>query len=202
MISVAIIGHGSSIEGRGYGKFIDSNDIVIRMAECDWQNHTDYGIKYDIGVFAEGPSKSWAENSQRIPKLEYWYYRMDKNIRNEEDVMSKFKDRQTRELRNSVWQYVKHLKPGFHFSRGTAAVISAAKLYHPVEISLFGFDSVINGTNEKTGSKHHPDLLTQYLPSDYHLPRNGNTHDWESEKNLMQTLSSTKAVAILTNIIQ
>lgn len=48
---VAVIGHGKSPVGRGWGALIDSSDVVIRMWDWHWQNPADYGFKYDYGLF-------------------------------------------------------------------------------------------------------------------------------------------------------
>lgn len=51
----AVIGHGRSPEGKGWGKTIDQYERVIRMWDWNWQATADYGKKYDYGLFAVYP---------------------------------------------------------------------------------------------------------------------------------------------------
>jgi hypothetical protein len=46
----AVIGHGRSPEGRGWGPRIDACDRVIRMWNWHWQAAADYGSRYDVGL--------------------------------------------------------------------------------------------------------------------------------------------------------
>jgi hypothetical protein len=62
---IAIIGHGRSPEGRGWGPVIDACDIVIRMWDWHWQDPKDYGIKYDYGVFEAHPTMMTHFNKHR-----------------------------------------------------------------------------------------------------------------------------------------
>lgn len=48
----AVIGHGRSPEGKGWGDKIDACDTVVRMWDWHWQEPEDYGTKYDYGVIA------------------------------------------------------------------------------------------------------------------------------------------------------
>lgn len=48
--TIAVIGHGRSPEGRGWGSLIDQSRLVIRMWNCDWQAPADYGRRYDWGL--------------------------------------------------------------------------------------------------------------------------------------------------------
>lgn len=48
---IAIIGHGKSAEGRGWGNQIDASDLVVRMWDWQWQTPPDYGRRYDYGLF-------------------------------------------------------------------------------------------------------------------------------------------------------
>ena len=47
---IVVVGHGRSPEGQGWGKLIDSADIVVRMWEWHWQAPVDYGTRYDWGL--------------------------------------------------------------------------------------------------------------------------------------------------------
>lgn len=56
MGSIAIIGHGRSPEGRGWGERIDACDRTLRMWDWSWQAPRDYGRKYSFGLIEAHPS--------------------------------------------------------------------------------------------------------------------------------------------------
>lgn len=67
--SIAIVGHGRSPEGKGWGAKIDACTVVVRMWDCHWQWTTDYGCKYDYGYFEISP-RQWqrfSEHNCRTP---------------------------------------------------------------------------------------------------------------------------------------
>lgn len=78
----AIIGHGRSPEGKGWGPKIDSCDRVVRMWDCAWQDPETYGSKYDVGLIEIHPQilpDFWRYN-RRMPELgwicsDLWIYR-------------------------------------------------------------------------------------------------------------------------------
>jgi hypothetical protein len=47
---IAVIGHGRSPEGRGWGCRIDACSLVVRLWNCEWQAPADYGTRYDWGL--------------------------------------------------------------------------------------------------------------------------------------------------------
>jgi len=67
----AVIGHGKSPVGKGWGKHIDGCDLVLRMWDWDWQKPEDWGIRYDFGLieaFKWGVDTFW-EHNKRIPNV-------------------------------------------------------------------------------------------------------------------------------------
>lgn len=66
---VAVIGHGRSPEGRGWGGKIDECDLVIRMWDCHWQTEADHGSSYDYGFLEATPSivRSFNQYRKRTP---------------------------------------------------------------------------------------------------------------------------------------
>ena len=49
--SIAVVGHGLTPKGKGWGYNIDRSDVVVRMWNYHWQTPKDYGRKYDYGMF-------------------------------------------------------------------------------------------------------------------------------------------------------
>ncbi len=68
---IAVIGHGRSAEGKGWGSRIDACGCVIRMWDWHWQKEADYGRKYDVGFF-EWHSRAYGSfrlHNVHTPKL-------------------------------------------------------------------------------------------------------------------------------------
>lgn len=65
----AVIGHGRSPEGRGWGDRINSASQVIRMWNWHWQSTDDYGSRYDWGVIEahKVTIRDWMAHNQRQP---------------------------------------------------------------------------------------------------------------------------------------
>lgn len=57
MHDVAIIGHGLTPEGQGWGHCIDATPVVVRMWNYHWQNLLDYGERYDFGFYEISPTE-------------------------------------------------------------------------------------------------------------------------------------------------
>lgn len=66
---VAIIGHGRSPEGRGWGSRIDACNLVVRMWDCHWQKSPDHGSRYDYGFLEAQPQlvRKFYEHRRRAP---------------------------------------------------------------------------------------------------------------------------------------
>jgi hypothetical protein len=48
--SAAVIGHGRSPVGRGWGSRIDACDLVVRMWDNHWQDEADWGFVTILGI--------------------------------------------------------------------------------------------------------------------------------------------------------
>lgn len=66
----AIIGHGSSPTGRGWGRYIDACGKVVRMWNWHWQNLLDYGEAYHVGFYELHPTEMarFHRYNQRTPQ--------------------------------------------------------------------------------------------------------------------------------------
>jgi hypothetical protein len=151
------------------------------MVECDWQDKTDYGQKYSIGIYTQGPSKEWVIKSKRTPNR-YWFYKAKGCDVVKEDIELepvKFKV-PTLMLRNSVYKWQSYI--GKHPSRGTAAIVASLEHLRPNSITAVGFDAVIRGFDDN----HHPQALTDYIGRE--PKKGGDTHNWEGERELLRIL--------------
>jgi hypothetical protein len=70
MPTIAIIGHGRSPEGRGWGERINAADHVVRMWNWHWQDPADYGTRYDTGVIEVHKTtiRDWRAHNQHQPE--------------------------------------------------------------------------------------------------------------------------------------
>lgn len=57
MTTAAIIGHGRTPVGKGWGPHIDACGTVMRLWDCHWQDKPDYGSKYDYGYMELSPKQ-------------------------------------------------------------------------------------------------------------------------------------------------
>lgn len=57
MNSWAIIGHGKSPEGKGWGTRIDAYNRVVRQWNWHWQNEEDWGKRFDYGFYELQPTE-------------------------------------------------------------------------------------------------------------------------------------------------
>ncbi len=68
-MTTAIIGHGRSPEGRGWGDRVDACGRVIRMWNWHWQAPEDYGRRYDWGLIEvhKQTIRDWREHNRHAP---------------------------------------------------------------------------------------------------------------------------------------
>jgi len=145
---VAIIGHGPSMRGAGYGKYIDDYRIVIRFPYLkDWQIPIDYGKR----------TTYWFSNINRLNKRirrelpEEGYYLWAKNGNPIGDeykfLISKFGGQEITE-QVKFWQG-RYLKDAAHpyFSHGGVAIIAAISFFN-LPVTAFGCDSIRDSLKE------------------------------------------------------
>lgn len=146
---VAIIGHGPSPGGKGWGTDIDLCDCVIRMWDCHWQAPADYGIRYDIGCFTLSPKElvDFRRLCRRRP-LKWWGYDPRGMIRGGhvealaepiEVIESRAWEDRGRKMGG------RGLAGRFELSRGSAAVMAALEWLKPERLHIVGFDTVASG---------------------------------------------------------
>lgn len=181
MNSIVIVGHGPSMEGCKLGKVIDSHDIVIRLKAGILSE--DFGYKTTVmcastevvGLFFNLDAQEyWA-----YPKKGYFDRAVFKAIvQLQKPVMiplaycnewnKKFRD-------------MKASHP--NVSTGMAAILIALHRYNPKEISLAGFDTLLN---PETEFNRHKDVPSTGLWKAGLAKTQG--HDWKKENELLTNL--------------
>lgn len=158
MSSVAVIGHGRSPEGKGWGRKIDEC-VVIRMWDWHWQAPQDYGERYDYGVFSILPVSSMAfdKAAKRTPDVGWLGYARGQQIGgipgNTTIIDQRFRD------------IAKKYAPGvfpLNLTRGCAAAAWALDCNAWDEVILVGFDNVRAGICLAVEEAFAPDYLEHY----------------------------------------
>jgi hypothetical protein len=148
---VAIIGHGPSPEGRGWGYKIDQMPVV-RMHNHLWQYPRDYGTRLDYvvipGPWGNLPYKEMDHNPP--PACGYLLYTLP-NQRSKFVHPEEFKDRTIAKFKMDN-ETKTIFEAGFVPTRGFCGVIMAMRHLKPEEIVLVGFDSIVAGVQ----TEYHP----------------------------------------------
>lgn len=201
MATVAIIGHGPSPAGAGWGSRIDACDLVIRMWNCNWQEEEDYGRRYDIGVvtLSERGMGTFARLNRRRP-ASWWGYDLWQRGAETLDGLPV----QAIDPRPYLEQAVAmgaHVGRRLKLTRGTAAACHAITTLGADTLVLVGFDGVCDGT--MTG-EHYPHAamadFTARTGRTKHRPTRGprdDWHDFEAERALLVLLASRHGVRLV-----
>jgi len=159
---VAVIGHGPSPRGMGWGEQIDSCDFVIRMFDCAWQESADYGTRYDAGVVTMSyRSLRWfTQEATRKPKS--WWVHREAGAWFPFSTAAPQAFMDTSEFRDSGLSILKdhkiaHNPSLFSLTRGTAAACWAIKTLSPHTLIMVGFDEVMSG--QYTPEPYSPECL-------------------------------------------
>lgn len=182
--SACVVGHGRSLTNMGLGTFIDSHDIVIRMANCDWQDKEDYGTKYDVGIYTP-QLQYFARDARWLPRV-WWNYCPNEDHDTEYGT---YRDVGMVKLGKVVEQWRGDNK---HFSRGSAAVIIAAEILDIAEIVLIGADMLKWGRVVTHNNERHPKALQD---TRNHIGRS-NTHEWMRECEMIRKICSEKHILL------
>ena len=167
MRDIAIVGHGQSLIGAELGDYIDSHDHVLRFAKDPTDaivemKTEDFGDLIDILLYTEtGKKRLHLDPRSEYEHAEHWIY--DKSCGPDLDWLEKYQ------------KYKRPDRAG-HLSRGTAAVIMAAKAGYE-DINLFGFDNIMNGNNE------------HYLSCFRDLKLTKKYHDYVAERRIIDRVT-------------
>lgn len=181
-MNIAIIGHGPSMKGQGNGDYIDSFDCVVRMKNCAKTLGTpDYGNRIDALCL----STEVLGLVDHVNAGMFWLY--PKTGRYDEAVTFDVVARKGAPFMipldlmnfwNNKFREMGANHPGV--STGMASIIIAAHYHEPSQITLGGFDTLLDPTKPFTRNDD--------------IPRTGAgviNHDWEMENDLLKVVSDT-----------
>lgn len=211
-MTIAVIGHGRSPEGKGWGSKIDECSHVVRMWDWHpWQHPRDYGERYDYGLFVLTPKglfMFWKHN-QRQPKrgwLAYFGKPTAGPLPYPVEV-----------LRNTEWNEHAESLGGagesgkFTLTRGAAAAMWAIEQHkgwrHSLcmnKVVLVGFDNVCLGVNQPIDQSFCPEYWNLYMSrfkpdveKVYPLGASKTaTHDMSFEKGFLQSTAKLHSVEL------
>lgn len=179
-MKISIVGHGPSMDGSGLGKKIDSFDKVVRLKGTKNALDTkDFGSKIDalcastevMGLFFD------------VDAEEYWAYPKngDFSINPAIDVIVKLQKPVMIPLDWCNKWNNRFRKSGATFpnvSTGMAAILIAIHRWHPKEISLAGFDTLLSPEIKFSRTTVVPRTGVGAFPA----------HDWEKEHEFLDIL--------------
>lgn len=193
----AVIGHGRSPEGRGWGKAIDQC-TVIRMWDWAWQERADYGERYDFGVFAVLPVSMRAfREAQPWPPAQGWLaYQRGAS----DGVLPPRTEIIDQRYRDRIGG------PRVNLTRGCAAACWAIdRAGRGGMVVLVGFDNLKSGRCAPAAEAFPPAYLDHYdraYPGWRRgwYPANGRTrcgsHDIAAERGLVEQLAAEQGVTL------
>lgn len=208
-MTIAVIGHGRSPEGKRWGSKIDCCATVIRMWDyLPWQHPIDHGTKYDYGLFVLTPKGLgvFTEHNRGTPNRGWLAY-MGK------PVSGRLPDRTTL-VDPASWVALGQEMGGAGLSgrltltRGFVAAawaITQARGGYGLQseaVVLVGFDNVIAGLNQSIAESFHPEYWRLFnerfegkLDKSYPIgTAKTETHDMSVELPLLKVLADQHKV--------
>jgi hypothetical protein len=202
-VIAAVIGHGRSPEGKGWGVKIDACDAVVRMWEWQWQAPADYGTKYDYGLFTVHPAvlPVFRRQNRRRPRLTWLAYRLSPFIAPPENCQV---IDPAEWLMEAVRLGGSSSGSGLQLTRGTAAACWTMTSLSVTDLVLVGFDNIYLGTQlpwDQAFSPDYSDLYFSYKQVNRTKPwaagcSKSVTHDLAVERPLMESIAKRRLVSL------
>lgn len=159
-IRAAIIGHGTSVIGKGWGPKIDTC-TTVRMHDSAWQQPADWGERRDIGFlvlnerFAGEAIGKWSGACRKIACVLH-----GRNMKLTRDVPKDVEIVVATDLPDMYAAWCPKAERPIAMQRGTAAAATAMRLLKPKEMILVGFDNMRNGVvSERAAGPEYPEVL-------------------------------------------
>jgi hypothetical protein len=192
-MKIAVIGHGPSPVGQGWGWEIDRCDAVWRFWDCHWQDPADYGTRYDIGLFTAVPGelKFFRRHRRRDPGAWFAY-----------DLRGLYRNGHVEPLHQPVvsfdarpWVEQARRLGGrgaggrLELSRGCAASMMAMTAGKTDRLILVGLDAIRDGN---LPADHYPEDFKACIRETgrtmnlSHLGTRTGSHDWAVERKLIE----------------
>lgn len=201
-MTIAVIGHARSPEGRGWGERIDACNVVVRMYDWEWQPLADYGERYDYGIVALIPFslKPFLEAVNKPQPAKGWlgYARGREPVNMAGLPKMEVISQDFRDIGISLGG-----SPGFNLTRGCAAACWAVNAAgQGGTVILVGFDNLKAGLTQEA-AEAFPDAVLKDWDERHpgwrdRLYRGGATkhgsHDIAIERVLLEKLAADRGV--------
>lgn len=210
MRTIAVIGHGRSPEGKGWGENIDACDVVIRMWDWQWQARKDYGTKYTFGLI------------EAVPQLLDGFYQHNERVPDEGFIASVYPHvplsrvnlpEKTEAFDQANWSAFGKAMGGMgntgdlRYTRGTLAALWAIDRYRRNgHVILVGFDSIklryAQPTEEAFSEAYQRNPGTfRFGPYTRSVAKDGSTtkhgnHDYAIERPVIEALAGRYAASV------
>lgn len=203
MGAVVVVGHGPSAEGRGLGSEIDRH-VVVRMWNNHWQSRTDYGSRYDYGLFCPPlpdhktkPAKGWWVYDVMNPGTANGFYPCP--IGGLTITRLPFEPWTARAVAMGGEAEGRRFK----LTRGCAAACAAIELLQPERLVLVGLDMLRAGAtvSPRYGSAAQLDFDQTMVGRDHVFKpageRREGAHDLEVEGKLVADMAAERKIEIV-----
>ena len=176
-MSICVIGHGTSLVGKGLGPEIDKH-TVVRLKDPSWQVDKDYGKRMDY-CCASTETMQQMLHDRRVPK-QYWAQpkKGEYNKRLEEHFNRTAKAPLVIPLQLfNEWneRYKEHGMSCRNFSVGTAAIIYSLDLLGEKVVKLGGFDNLLDPAKLEYWKAQRGKWVSH--------------HDWYTEHKMLQVVA-------------
>lgn len=199
--TAAVVGHGTSALGKGWGKKIDACDLVVRMWNCHWQNEADYGTKYDYGLIEASPGLITAamQHKRRDPAEGFIASKLFRFDRIQLPPRSELADQ-------APWVETAKEMGGLgatgrlQFTRGTVAACWLIDRAYPGDtIVLVAFDDIYGGITVKDAFPKEYLVTPGICPTGGYKPglRKYGNHDYAIERPLMERLAKDRGARVV-----
>jgi len=201
---IAVIGHGRSPEGKGWGPEIDACDLVVRMWDWDWQAPPDYGRKFDHGVVAMSRLQlaAWKARYAVEPEVSWLGF-----LRYGTALLPGFDPIDPTQWNEMAMGLGARRRAGaFNLTRGCAAICWAIeRAGSGGEVIMVGFDNLMLGRLLPEAEAFNPDYRAHYdsaypnwrVTGSYKAGADQHgTHDIAVERWLVSALGCEKGVTV------
>lgn len=197
---IAIIGHGRSPEGRGWGDRIDQC-LTVRMWDWQWQDRRDYGTRYDYGFFEAHPlmMRAFATNRTGDPAIGWLASVLG-------DLKRCIVPDGTDLIRQDRWTDLGRQMGGMgrtgnlKFTRGTIAACWAIESGLDDEVVLVGFDHVRAGRTFRLDQAFSPAYRNNPGTFSFKAHRGGvdkaGNHDFAIERPVLVCLARMNGIKL------
>jgi hypothetical protein len=198
--TVAVVGHGPSPQGQGWGAAIDRCDAVVRMWDCHWQAASDYGTRYDFGLFTAWPRDlALLRRFVRRAPGAWWAYDIRGRLGALKDAPAALRFDPAPHVALLRAAGARGARGRIELSRGGAALLATLEFLRPRTLHLVGFDGLRDGDfpldRHPAGFSQALALMGRRVDTRF-FGRVTATHDPAAERALIERAAAAQGCAL------